>query len=182
MRLFFALQPTKEQGEALLEQVAPLFAGQQIPSIPASNMHATLCFLGAVAREKLPALMAAAARVRNRGVSVAFDVLEHWPRPRIICATGPEAGSTPASALARALGDEVVAAGFSPDIKPFRAHLTLARKVRADQAKSLALPRALQPGFVVHAERFALMESRRGEGGSIYSVVESWPLYEKEES
>ena len=73
MRLFFALQPTPEQSEAMLAQVAPLFAAPGIPAIPATNMHATLCFLGAVAEEKVSALRAAAAHVRSRGVSLSFD-------------------------------------------------------------------------------------------------------------
>jgi len=32
----------------------------------------------------------------------------------------------------------------------------------------------------VRCENFVLMESRRGPDGSIYSVVESWPLYADE--
>jgi RNA 2',3'-cyclic 3'-phosphodiesterase len=182
MRLFFALQPTPAQSEALLAQVAPLFAAPGIAAIPATNMHATLCFLGAVAEENLSALRAAAARVRSSGVSLSFDALEYWPKPKIICATGPESGSASAGALARVLTNEVVAAGFTPDIKPFRAHLTLARKIPATRAQSLALPCSLQPGFVVRSANFVLMESRRGKQGSIYSVVDSWHLYEKEES
>ena len=137
MRLFFALQPTPEQSEAMLAQVAPLFAAPGIPAIPATNMHATLCFLGAVAEEKVSALRAAAAHVRSRGVSLSFDTLEYWPKPKIICATGADSGMASAAALARVLTDEVVAAGFTPDIKPFRAHLTLARKVPAARAQSL---------------------------------------------
>jgi 2'-5' RNA ligase len=182
LRLFFALQPSLEQSEALLAQVSPLFAAPGIPAIPATNMHATLCFVGAVAEEKLSALRAAAARVRSGSVSLGFDSLEYWSKPKIICATGAEPGSASAGALARVLTDEVVAAGFTPDIKPFRAHLTLARKIPAAQAQSLALPRPLQPGLVVRSANFVLMESRRGERGSIYSVVDSWHLYEKAES
>jgi RNA 2',3'-cyclic 3'-phosphodiesterase len=181
MRLFFAVQPTAEQSETLLSRIAPLFAAHQVSVIPVTNLHATLCFLGAVAKEKLPALCEAAARVRSRGVSLAFDTLEYWPKPKIICATAPEQGASAASALARALSDAVIEAGFSPDIKPFRAHLTLARKIRAAQATALSLPQFLQPGFVVRCAEFALMESRRGETGSIYSVVARWPLYEKQE-
>jgi 2'-5' RNA ligase len=179
MRLFFALRPTAAQSDALLAQLGPAFTSQGVTPIPAGNLHATLCFLGTVPDERVPALRDAAARVRNRGVSLSFDALEFWPKPKILCATASEAGSVAAGELARAISDEVVTAGFTPDIKPFRAHLTLARKVRAEQAKALALPQVLQPGFVVRSTEFALMQSRRGEGGSVYSVVDSWPLYEK---
>ena len=179
-RLFFALQPTAEQSEALLARMTAVFAAQSLATIPAGNLHATLCFLGAVDEEKLPALREAAARIRHRSVSISFDTLEYWPTPKIICATASTEGSSAAAELAAALSAELLASGFSPDIKPFRAHLTLARKVSAEQAAALALPQAMQPGFVVRSAEFALMESRRGEQGSIYSAVDSWPLYEKE--
>ena len=80
--------------------------------------------------------------------------------------------AAPARLLAERLADATVAAGFAPDVKPFRAHLTLARKVQAARAAECEWPRALAPPLTVHCERFALMQSRRGETGSIYSVVE----------
>jgi RNA 2',3'-cyclic 3'-phosphodiesterase len=175
-RLFFALRPGAEQGAALLAEFEARFAGHGIAVIPVGNLHATLCFLGAVEAARVPALSEAASRVHMRKVSLRFDALEHWVKPRIICATASPSGVVGADTLARAISDEVIAAGFSPDIKPFRAHLTLARKVRAAQAEALALPQSLQPGFVVRCEEFVLMQSRRGERGSIYSVVESWLL------
>jgi RNA 2',3'-cyclic 3'-phosphodiesterase len=176
MRLFFALRPDADQCVALLAQTAPLLATQDIALVPPTNLHATLCFLGAVPKDRLPALRDAASRVRSPCVSLSFDALEYWAKPKILCVTAPEQGSTSAAMLAKAIADEVVAAGFSPDIKPFRAHLTLARKVKADRAAALELPQSLQPGFVVRCAEFALMESRRGERGSIYSVLNSWPL------
>lgn len=175
-RLFFALQPGQEQRAALLAEFEARFAAQQVAMIPAGNLHATLCFLGVVDAARVPALREAASRVHMHKVSLRFDALEHWVKPKIVCATASAAGVVGADALARAISDELIAAGFSPDIKPFRAHLTLARKVRVAQAEALALPQSLQPGFVVRCEEFVLMQSRRGERGSIYSVVESWPL------
>jgi 2'-5' RNA ligase len=82
-----------------------------------------------------------------------------------------------AAALAVALRDAALARGFKPDIKDFRPHLTLARKIDLTAARKLSWPREFSPGFVVRYERFVLMESSRGESGSIYSVVETWPLY-----
>ena len=60
LRLFFALQPAPEQNAALVAQVAPLVAQLGSQVAPAENLHATLCFIGAVER-------GAARRVARRG-------------------------------------------------------------------------------------------------------------------
>ena len=161
----------------LIESVAPLVEQLQAQRVPAENLHATLCFIGTTAPEDLDKLGDVAARQRARQPTLRFTALEFWRKPRILCATaGDDATSAPARALAENLGNTAVAAGFKPDIKPFRAHLTLARKVlpRLTQGE---WPRALAHSFVMRCDRFVLMESRSGESGSIYSVVNSWPLY-----
>ena len=80
--------------------------------------------------------------------------------------------------LSIALGEASVAAGFSPDIEPFRAHLTLARKISAAPAATVPWPLPLEPSTVMRADKFVLMESRRNDAGSEYSAVDSWPLYD----
>jgi len=172
LRLFFALRPTMEQRVALTAQVAPFIAGAQ--PAPAENIHATLCFIGAVEPENLDRLRSAAAGVRGRCGTLGFDTLEDWEKPKILCATASRESES-ASALASAIGKAVVDVGFSPDIKPFRAHLTLARKFRRDL--SVEYPQPLMPPTIVNFSEFVLMESRRGEWGSIYSAVDCWPLY-----
>jgi 2'-5' RNA ligase len=177
LRLFFALQPGAELVGALSEQVAPLITRLKAQRVPAENLHATLCFIGAVSEEKLPALQAAAAGVTARHASLHFDSLEYWRKPAVLCATaGETAASAPARMLAKRLAEATIAAGFAPDVKPFRAHLTLARKVHAVHAAACDWPRALAPPLTVHCDRFVLMQSQRGESGSIYSVVKSWAL------
>jgi len=172
-RLFFALQPTSEQNAALTAQVAPLIVDPAQP-VPAQNLHATLCFVGGIEPARLDDLRAAVAGVRGPCVTLTFDTLELWERPKILCATASQESSS-AIALATAITEATVAAGFSPDIKPFRAHLTLARKVRGDL--SVPMPQRLTPPTCVCCDRFVLMESRRESAGSIYSVIESWALY-----
>jgi 2'-5' RNA ligase len=174
-RLFFALQPTVEQGAELAVAVAPVIAGLGGQPVAASNLHATLCFVGAVAEEKLALLKGAAARIQARPVTLDFAALEFWEKPEILCATAEAPQS--ARDLSSALGAAAIAAGFAPDLKPFRPHLTLARKVRRAVAQTQTWPRDLATPVRVHCKHFVLMESRRGEAGSIYSVVESWPLY-----
>jgi RNA 2',3'-cyclic 3'-phosphodiesterase len=176
LRLFFALQPPAAQGTQLLELVLPLVTELGAQPVSAANLHATLCFVGAVAPERLAQLRAAAASVRAPPVTLRFGALELWEPPKVLCATAvDDDGARSARELSRDLSATAVAAGFAPDIKPFRAHLTLARKARLERAGAAQWPRAL-PEFTMHCEHFALMESQRGEFGSRYSVVDSWPL------
>jgi len=144
LRLFFALQPPPEQNTALTTQVAPLIVGAQ--PVRAENLHATLCFIGALDPERLDGLRAVAATVHARRVELRFDTLEHWDGPRIVCATTSEESDS-ARDLAATLGEATIAAGFTPDIKPFRAHLTLARKVSRDL--SVVFPQPLTPSTIV---------------------------------
>jgi len=177
LRLFFALRPAPEQSAALVDRVAPLIARLQAQRVPPENLHATLCFIGAVAVEHLERLVETAAGVRGRRASLCFDALEFWQKPKVLCATtGESVGATAAQDLAAALATAIVGAGFTPDIKPFRAHLTLARKVHAQRAAECDWPQDLMPPVLVHCDQFVLMRSDRGESGSIYSVVASWPL------
>jgi 2'-5' RNA ligase len=175
LRLFFALQPTAKQSAALLARTAPVVEKLQGQRVPPENLHATLCFVGAVAEEKLAELRAAAATVRAAALKLRFEQLEFWDKPRVLCATGSKE-SEAAHELARRLGEAAVAAGFAPDLKPFRAHLTLARKVKAAEAAKIEWPRPFSPSMTVRCDRFVLMQSRREESGSIYSALDSWAL------
>jgi len=104
----------------------------------------------------------------------------HWARPQILCALGTEeprdTDAASAPALAATLKNETAAAGFSPDLKPFRAHVTVARKVAHAPA---AL--ALQP-VLWRFGTFALIESRTDPAGPIYSVIESYLLVKAEKA
>ena len=177
LRLFFALQPALEQNTALAAYVAPLIAQLGVQAAPPENLHATLCFIGAIESERLDALRAAAASLRGRPIRLTFDALEYWETPKILCATASRDSSS-ATELSIALGEAAVAAGFSPDIKPFRAHVTLARKISAAQAATVPWPLPLMPPIAVRSDKFLLMSSRREGDRSIYSAVDCWPLYD----
>lgn len=175
LRLFFALQPTPAQAEDLLARTAATAALLHAQPVTADNLHATLCFVGAVAPERLDALKASAATVLRSSVELRFDALDYWEEPRVLCATSSEACEA-ANELARAISTSIVAAGFAPDRKPFRPHLTLARKGRSADAMKVDWPIPLESPLALRCDRFVLMESRREETGSIYSVQDSWGL------
>ncbi len=150
--------------------------------VPSENLHLTLAFLGSVPESSLPALRelaGEASRVAGAGarpgaragaLEVMLDTIDHWRRAQILCAT---ASRKPAEAAGFADGfkQALCAAGFTPDLKPFRAHVTLARQVRGGPSD-----RRMSPVRWIFRD-FALIESRTDPSGSLYSVVESWPLF-----
>jgi len=155
--------------------------------VPVQSLHVTLAFLGAVPEGRVPELDRIARRVadafpaRAQPLLLTFDRLAHWTGPQILCALGTEepAADTDAAsapALAATLKNETVAAGFGPDLKPFRAHVAVVRKVA--RAPSVL---ALQP-VLWRFDAFALIESRTDPAGPVYSVIESYLLVKAEKA
>ena len=168
LRLFFALQPApRAERRARREPRAARRCSCGSQPVPAANLHATLCFIGAVARRRLDAL-ARRRRERARPASeVEFRRVRVSGRSRRSCARRRSRESSCGEpSLSIALGEAAVAAGFSPDIKPFRAHLTLARKdPRRRRAKRSVAAALVAADSSMRCEQFVLMESRRERGG-----------------
>ena len=194
-RLFFALWPDAEQRGALHSATRKSVKSCGGRPVPVQSLHVTLAFLGSVPEGRVPELDRIARRVADAFPAAAqpplltFDRLAHWARPQILCALGTEepgavqapaeprdADAAGAPALSASLKNETAAAGFSPDLKPFRAHVTVARKVAHAPA---AL--ALQP-VLWRFEAFALIESRTDPAGPVYSVIESYLLVKAEKA
>lgn len=173
-------------------------AGAVARVVPDTNLHVTLAFLGSVSEARLGELAAIAQRVAASGgaippLRISFDRLEYWKKAQVLCAVpsrlAPEASARNAAcaasddagrdvasardalSLAAALKLDLVAAGFAPDLKPFRAHVTLARKVPRRSDWKLYLRRVSW-----RFTGFSLIESRTAASGALYSVVESWLL------
>lgn len=157
-------------------------------AIAQANLHATLAFLGSVPRARFDDLGAIAADVaaswrqstgsrdptadssRAPPIVVHFDGTEYWRRPEILVAHATEVPQA-ATDLARVLQESLVAGGFSPDLKPFRAHVTLARQVKRTR-------NARMSPVTWTFDSFALVASQTAPSGSSYSVVRTWALDE----
>ena len=177
-RLFFALWPAEGPRQALARASARAARSSGGRAVPARNLHVTLAFLGSVPRRRVPELRriaqhAAAACAREAPLALHFERLEFWPRQQILCALAAEEIPA-ASALAAVLKDTAAAAGFTPDLKPFRAHVTVARK--STQAPRRYTWRELVWRF----DGFALIDSRTEPEGPVYSVVDSYSLVKSE--
>jgi 2'-5' RNA ligase len=171
-RLFFALWPT-DAVRAQLAAAAESYASFG-RAIAARNLHVTLVFLGAVAQERLAAVLAAAQSMQkltfDGKFSVHLDTVEFWRRSSLICLT---AGQTPPELLTSVgrLGAELQERGFEwREHETFRPHVTLVRDV-ARGSKIAGAASVLWP-----VDSFALVESQVGQRGSEYTVLEQWRL------
>lgn len=187
-RLFFALWPTSAMQTALAAAAAPAVlealsagasadagAGASARRVPAANFHLTLAFLGSVPLSRLADVEEVAARIARASsspdlpIEIVLDAIEHWRKPQVLVATAsrtPPAAVTLAEGLQRALTD----AGFTPDLKPFRVHATIARKVRSVGRELYVEP--VRWSF----DSLHLVESKTHPDGSAYRTVKKWVL------
>lgn len=167
-RLFFALVPGEAECKAIraaLKQAGDL-GGRPMPH---SNWHLTLRFLGDVEAGQRACLERLAARVRVAPFAFTLDRLGSWSGPRVAW-LAPSESPTGLTALAAACEAVALACGLTADERPYRPHVTVARKAPPREASEL--PKAIP----WEATTFALMASRREASGAVYREVARWPL------
>lgn len=169
-RLFFACWPDPPTRAAMVAASRESVRRSDGRPVPADGLHVTLAFLGAVAEARLPEVLAVAAGVAAAPFELCFEDIEHWRKPQVLTAV---AGAAPAAAtqLAGRLGVALAAAGFALDSRPWRPHVTLARKVLRPCAGSRLAPPVRWP-----VRGLALVESLPRPGGMRYQVLGRWPL------
>lgn len=190
LRTFFAVELGDAARAAAGEVVRAL---RRFPSadgvrwVRGEALHVTLRFLGATDPAAIPALArdVCAQVAAVPAFTLALGAVQLFPsprRPRVVALhVHPEA---PLAALARSVEAGVVAAGFAPETRAFRAHLTLGRVLsdRASARRALG-PAALPtdaapppPPSPFPVREAVLFESRLGAGGSTYLPLVRLPL------
>ena len=172
LRLFFALWPAPDEAEALLEAAAPALAACRARPVPAERLHLTLAFLGRADEGQLAAVHEAADRLVAPRLGVTLEAPDCWRRPQALIAR-PMGATTELVAAAARLWQLLGEVGFEPETRPYRPHVTLARKVRAEPAEGL--PRLTGPVSWRHSE-FVLVNSVSGPQGLSYHIIGRWPL------
>lgn len=165
-RLFFALWPddeTRLQIDALNQSID--MPGRKL--VP-ENLHITLVFLGNVEDDIAKAIQRDASMIQGSPITLQFDELDFWRRPRVLCLTCHRQPKNLYS-LVNALTRMVAAYPVRLDKRPYRAHITLARKAQQRPMKTF------RP-ITVHAREFALVESVSTDNGVKYEVLQTWPL------
>ncbi len=166
-RLFFALLPDT----AALNEIKAI--QQQLPAdklrlYSAENLHQTLVFLGEFAEPKLMDLISACNTVKILPISMQYTTLTYWPQPKVLCLLA-ETASPGLLALVTALQEIVSQFDVPADNRPYRPHITLARKA----GESIHLD--IKP-ICFTAHEFVLMQSVSSDNGPLYQPLYRWPL------
>lgn len=169
MRLFFAALPAAQIRERIESTAAAVSLTANARRVTRENYHMTIAFVGEVSREQAIALRAIGAAVRQPSFEVRFDAYEYWQRSGVLVATA-RACPRALSDLHCALRAECAHLALPADTAPFRAHVTLARKI----TQAPVLEAMSELSWTVGD--FKLVRSTRSAEGSIYTVVDSWSL------
>ncbi len=167
-RLFFALWPGPET-RARLERAAACVPRKLGKPVAVEKLHLTLAFLGSVDAETQACAEDVASAVRRPAFELVLDDIGHFRRSQVVwLGSGrvPEA----LAGLVADLAAGLEACGIAPERRPYRPHLTLARKVRRFPGCELSQPVT----WPVH--EFCLVWSRTLPEGAVYEVLRTWSL------
>jgi 2'-5' RNA ligase len=163
-RMFVALWPDQRVRDGLCAWRDGVAWPASASPTRTEQLHVTLHFLGNVARARIPELAAELA-VGFDPFELAFGHPEMWPGG--IAVLAPDVAPAPLLALHGALGEALERLGITPEARPYRPHVTLARR-----AGSLRTPIA-GPPVRWQVDGYALMQSKVGSG-SEYGVVQAY--------
>lgn len=167
-RLFIALWPDAEVRAQLVAAARPLAAlGGRV--IAAANAHVTLVFLGASNGARRGCIEAALAAVRGEPFEFALTRLE-WRRRTGIAWLAADGVPAALQALLQALNAALQPCDYIAEARPFRLHVTLARKVRRPVTARTIAP------IRWRAQDFCLVSSVLTPEGSQYTVERRWRL------
>jgi RNA 2',3'-cyclic 3'-phosphodiesterase len=167
-RLFFALWPDGVVRGALAT-VADALPNRGGCAVPASNLHVTLAFAGAVNATTRECLAARADGIRGVSFLLRLTRVGYFPRSRILW-LGADACPAALASLVRELNHVLENCGVKPDSRAYRPHVTLARSAAPAAACAVTKP------IDWPVESFALVASRTGPEGAHYEVLRRFGL------
>jgi 2'-5' RNA ligase len=169
-RLFFALWPDEATRDALCDWQR-LCVPKGARRTHRDDLHITLHFLGQVPDERLADLNALGAGQVADAFELRLDHLGCFARPQVLWA-GPKSVPRELENLHEDLGEGLRELGFTPESRPYKPHLTLARKVRE-------LPHGIEIKEIKWVvSEWGLICSRSGQR-PLYEPLATWSLGEK---
>lgn len=182
MRLFLAIELSpgvRESIAAFQEELRP--ETRWVRWVRPENLHLTIRFLGEVAPARVPAL---AQLVREKIVGVgpfeiAFRAVGCFPNPKKARVVWVGVDPVPAELTSLQATSETAVrqAGFDPEPRPFKPHLTIARVKQPDPVLVRKVSGLSCRSFGrVRVTELVLLESRLSPKGASYHALERLPL------
>ena len=166
-RLFFAVMPdapSRERLSALAAETARVTGGR---ASAADTLHLTVVFVGSVDDAAVPAIRDAGDATRRERFAVSLDTLGSFARAGIAWAaprSAPPALQRINADLVAALG----ARGVTTETRPYRPHVTLARRC------ALPVSAPIDPPIAWDVDAVVLMSSRLLSEGPRYEPIARW--------
>lgn len=165
LRLFIAIWPDERLRRAIASWQRDWNWPPHAARVKPERLHLTLHFLGDVPADRLPHL-AQAIRVPFEAFTLELDRAEVWPNG--VAVLRPQAQPEALLRLQAGLGRPLVELGLPLEERPYRAHVTLARRARG------ATPPPLRQALRWRADAgYVLVRSLPGGAG--YQVLERFP-------
>jgi RNA 2',3'-cyclic 3'-phosphodiesterase len=178
VRLFVALELPDPVVTSCVQWRDDVLRGQSnLRAVPPASLHVTLCFLGWRFEPELGDIVAACEVVRARppaGLSIEGAVWLPPRRPRVLALKLADDGGRLAEVQA-SLSRVLEAGGwYTPESRPFLAHVTVARVSRGARIRPVELPAPTVGPFV--GSRVTLFRSRLSASGAHYERLASVDL------
>jgi RNA 2',3'-cyclic 3'-phosphodiesterase len=170
-RWFFALWPDEAVRAALAARLQALVPSGARATHP-NDLHLTLAFLGPLSPEMLTCVALAADRVRAAPFDLDIDQVGYFARARVLWC-GPSASPEPLPALVADLQEQLSTCGLAADRRPYRAHVTLARRVAAGSPTPAA---SAWPTPVRWSARELVLAAGYGGSAPRYRIRRRWTL------
>lgn len=164
-KLFFALWPSNKVRKKM-EMVNQSIKENGIKKVKPDNLHVTLVFLGNVDAESEVMIRESVEHINVQPFVLYFDQLDYWRKPRILCLSTQQYDPQ-LLVLVNALKSRVEPCGVKTEERPYKPHITLARK-----AHKLININVLPIEWQAHA--FCLVQSSSTTNGIHYQVLQRW--------
>lgn len=168
-RAFFALVPdeaVRQRFALLARDVARRCRGR---AVSGEHVHLTVAFMGDVPATSIPDLRRIGERVAHTAALLSFDTLGAW-RASGVAWVAPSHLPAEVAALHATLNQALRDTGFEIESRPFRPHLTLARRCVQPQARQAMTPIAWD------VRKLCLIGSELHPEGPVHSTLAEWPL------
>lgn len=169
-RLFFALCPD----DVLRGKIAELgdsgnLAGA-VRRVPVANIHITLVFIGQVDYQTRECIEQVASETGGNSFRLILDRVGYWSKPQILW-LAPSRVPCELSVLFENMQVRLGKCSVPVDQRPYKPHITLARKVKTPPPKIKFDP------LIWHVKQYSLMESLPApDGGVEYQELACWQL------